>query len=107
LAAYIGAITLGIFFISFKTVLNYWEIFKKELFMTALENGQIIENSASSLLLLSHNISDSLASLGMGMFINAIFLNLAAGFISGGGGEGSGEGEYFFVKFLFIWYNYP
>jgi len=49
--------------------------------------------SISSLLILSHNISNLLASLGMSLFMNAIFLNISAGFISGGGGEGSGGGE--------------
>ncbi|CAK5065306.1 unnamed protein product [Meloidogyne enterolobii] len=48
--------------------------------------------SISSLLILSHNISNLLASLGMSLFMNAIFLNISAGFISGGGGEGSGGG---------------
>nr|CAD2176638.1 unnamed protein product [Meloidogyne enterolobii] len=69
--------------------------------MPAIENGQIInpnifnqiEMSISSLLILSHNISNLLASLGMSLFMNAIFLNISAGFISGGGGEGSGGGE--------------
>ncbi|CAK5086075.1 unnamed protein product [Meloidogyne enterolobii] len=44
LCAYIGAISFGIFHISFKTVLSHWEIFKKELFMPAIENGQISVN---------------------------------------------------------------
>uniref|UniRef100_A0A1I8B4Z4 7TM_GPCR_Srx domain-containing protein n=1 Tax=Meloidogyne hapla TaxID=6305 RepID=A0A1I8B4Z4_MELHA len=101
ISAYIGAISLGIFHISFKTVLLHWEIFKKELFMPSIENGQIInpnifnqiEISVSSLLILSHNISNLLSSMGMSLFENSVFLNLSAGFISGGGGEGSGEGN--------------
>ncbi|KAF7635008.1 hypothetical protein Mgra_00005605, partial [Meloidogyne graminicola] len=101
LSAYIGAITFCIFYISFKNVLSNWKIFKKEFFMPILNNGQImnlqtfnqIELSISLLLRLSHCTSDCLASLGNSLFINAIFLNLAAGFISGGGGEGNGDGN--------------
>lgn len=99
LAGFIGALVLGIFQLSFSSTLAEWERFKAEQVDEPMDsNGQLtpehlhhLSNSASSLLRFAHMTSNMLEQMGMGMFMTAIFCNLSANFIVGGGGSSNGD----------------